>query len=91
MADEDNTPVAEDGDIDTTSSSDTRWKYTATLLASILIVSIAVAIIGGGFGVISLSGIPQEWLALYAVTTLMAATWAFGKETLEAVNEARGK
>lgn len=42
-------------------------------------------------GVLSLSPISQVWFALHFTVTLMAATWAFGKGTLEAVREVRGR
>lgn len=87
----DDTPVTEDGDSDTTSSSMTRWKYIGTILAGLMVVSLPVLIIGAAAGVFVLSPISQAWFGLYFLVTLMAATWAFGKETLEAVNKARGK
>jgi hypothetical protein len=85
------TPVTEDGDNDTTSSSMTRWKYIGTILAGLMISSLPVIIIGTAVGVFTLSGISQAWFGLYFLVTMMAATWAFGKETLDAVNKARGK
>ena len=88
---ENDTPVTKDGDPDTTSSTQTRWKYTATILAGLMVVSLAVLMIGTAIGALTLSGISQAWFGLYFLVTMMAATWAFGKETLEAVNEARGR
>lgn len=85
------TPVDEDGDPDTTSSSMTRWKYIGTVLAGVMILSLPVIIGGAALGVLSLAGISQAWFGLYFLVTMMAATWAFGKETLEAVQKARGK
>lgn len=87
---EEDTSVSADGDNETTNSTDTRWKYTGTVLASVIILSIATVIVGAAVGALSLSGIGQSWLLLYSTVVLMAATWAFGKETLEAVQEARG-
>lgn len=85
------TPVTEDGDKDTTSSSMTRWKYIGTILAGLMIASLPAIIIGAAVGIFTLSGISQAWFGLYFLVTMMAATWAFGKETLDAVNRARGK
>ena len=85
------TPVTEDGDEDTTSSSMTRWKYIGTILAAAMVISLPAIIIGTALGTFTLTGISQAWFGLYFMVTLMAATWAFGKETLEAVNKARGK
>lgn len=86
---EDDTPVTEDGDTDTTSSSMTRWKYIGTILAAIMVISLPVIMLGAAAGTFSLSPIGQAWFVLYSTVTLMAATWAFGKETLEAVQKAR--
>lgn len=89
MADDSDTP--EDADSDTTSSTDTRWKYIGTLLAGIMVASVPIAVIGGATGLLALSAIPETWFGLYSLVALMAATWAFGRETLDAVNEVRGK
>lgn len=86
----DDTSVTEDGDPDTTNSSMTRWKYIGTILATIMVVSLPVIVLGAAVGTFSLSPIGQAWFVLYSTVTLMAATWAFGKETLEAVQQARG-
>jgi len=88
---EDTTPVTADGDEDTTSSSMTRWKYIGTVLSFILVVSLPALMLGAAAGLFSLAAISQGWFALYSLVVMMAATWAFGKETLEAVNKARGK
>jgi len=88
---EDDTPVSEDGDNDTTSSTMTRWKYIGTLLAALMVASLPVLVVGTALGTLTLSGIGQAWFGLYFLVTMMAATWAFGKETLEAVDKARGK
>jgi len=85
------TPVSEDGDEDTTSSSMTRWKYIGTIIAATMVISLPVIIVGTALGTFTLTGISQAWFGLYFMVTMMAATWAFGKETLEAVNKARGK
>jgi hypothetical protein len=88
---EDDTPVTKDGDEDTTSSAQTRWKYIGTILAGLMVASLPAIILGTALGWLTLSGIGQAWFGLYFTVTLMAAVWAFGKETLEAVNKARGK
>lgn len=88
---ENESPVEEDGDEETTSSTRTRWKYIGTVLAGLMVISLPVLIIGTASGLFTLAGISQAWFGLYFLVTTMAATWAFGKETLQAVREARGK
>lgn len=80
----------EDVGASTTTSADRRWKYTGTVLSILLIASLPVLIIGVGVGVISLAGVSSSWWVLYTTAVLMALTWTYGKETLEAVSEARG-
>lgn len=89
MAEE--TDTTDTGDENTTRSSKTRWEYIGTLLAGIVVTSLPIIMTGAAYGVFSLSSIGQAWLVLYATVTLMAATWAFGEETLKAVQRARGK
>lgn len=84
-------PVPEDGEPDTTSSTKTRWTYIGTLLSGVVVASLPVLVIGTAVGAFTLIGIDQAWFALYFLVTMMAATWVFGKETLEAVDKARGK
>lgn len=75
----------------TTDSTETRWEGLNTVLTLVLVFSLPAII---GYVLVTgtaLSAIAQVWFALYATTVLMAATWAFGKETLEAVQQARGK
>lgn len=74
-----------------TTSYKERWEYIGTFLSGIMVVSLPVIIIGTAAGFLSLSMISQGWFVLYLTVTLMAATWAFGKETLESVQEARSK
>lgn len=76
-------------DEDLTTSTMERWEYIGTMLAGLMITSLPVIIIGTALGTLALSGIGQAWFILYATVSLMAATWAFGKETLEAVRQAR--
>lgn len=86
------TPDSEYEDVDgVTKSSKTRWKYIGTVLAGLMVASLPVLIIGTAFGILTLSGIGQAWFGLYFLVTMMAATWAFGEKTLDAVNKARGK
>lgn len=88
----DDTPTTSDtGDENTTSSSQTRWEYIGTVLAGLMVTSLPVLMIGTAIGAFKLSGISQAWFMLYFTITLMAATWAFGEETLKAVQKARGK
>lgn len=77
-------------DDSTTTSAQTRWEYIGTILATVMVVSLPVIVLGTAFGVLTLSGINQAWFVVYSTVLLMAATWAFGKETLEAVQKARG-
>lgn len=84
------TPVSDDGDSDTTSSTMTRWKYIGTILAAVAVLSLPALILGAASGMFTLTPIGQAWFVLYSTVVLMAATWAFGKETLEAVQQARG-
>lgn len=74
-----------------TVSTDVRWKWVGTILASASILSLVSIIILTGLGIITLSPIGQVWSILYATVVLMASTWTFGKETLETVKEMRGK
>lgn len=74
-----------------TSNTNTRWTYIGTVLAACMIISLPAVIIGGATGALALSSVGQAWAALYAIVTLMAATWAFGEETLNAVQKVRGK
>jgi len=85
------TPVTEDGDPDTTSSTETRWKYIGTVLSAVILLSLATIVVGTSLGVMAVSPIGKMWFTLYAIVVLMAATWAFGEKTLDAVQKARGK
>lgn len=78
-------------DKDTTKSTKTRWKYTTTLLSVTIVLSLPILLAAAGLGLISLNAIGSGWFGLYFLVTAMAATWAFGKETLEAVRETRNK
>lgn len=79
------------GDDSTTMSTKARWEYIGTVLAGLMVSSLPVIIVGAALGTLTLSPIGQAWFVLYGTVTLMAATWAFGEETLNAVNKARGK
>lgn len=73
----------------TTIKTSKRWKYTGTIVTFIVVLSLPILIILAGLGVVSLAAISQAWLVLYGTVTLMASTWLYGKETLEAVQDAR--
>lgn len=83
------TPYEEDDDV--TTIEDARWTYIGTVLAGIMVISLAVLVIGAAAGVLQVSPIGRAWFGLYALVTLMAATWAFGEETLNAVQRVRNK
>lgn len=74
-----------------TTSTRERWEYIGTVLSALMVSSLPVLLVGTAFGIFTLSGIGQAWYILYATVVTMAATWAFGKETLEVVRQARGK
>lgn len=82
--------IDEDDD-STTSSTQTRWEWTGTILALATGFVFLAVIVGGALGVFTLSSIPQAWFVVLSLIVLMAFTWTFGKETLEAVQKARGK
>ncbi len=85
----DDTPQTDDNS--TTKSTRTRWEYIGTLLAGVMVISLPILILGAAYGPLVLAPISQGWYVLYGLVVLMAATWAFGKETLEAAKEALGK
>lgn len=88
----DDTPDSEEeSEESTTRSTRTRWDYTGTVLAIVVVISLPLVLFLAGLGIVSLSEISKAWLAIYGTVVLMAATWTFGKETLEAVRKARGK
>lgn len=78
-------------DEDLTTSTRERWEYIGTILAAAMVFSLPALVIGTAVGAFTLGGISQAWFGLYFLVTMMAATWAFGKETLEAVQKVRGK
>jgi len=72
---------------DTTTSTAKRHKYTNDALAVLLVAST----IGAVGAMLYLTGsVPRSLRAVFAVESLLAATWAFGRETLAAVGEFRG-
>ena len=83
------TPDPYGDDPTTTLSSETRWTYIASVLSAIVIISLPILTIGTALGIMTLAGISQGWLILYSTVVLMAATWVFGEETLNAVRRAR--
>ncbi len=68
---------------DTTSTAK-RHKYTNDALAGLLVLSTVGAI---GASVYATGQVPRSLAAVFAVESLLAATWAFGRETLAAVSE----
>ena len=76
---------------DTTTSIKSRWTYTGTLLAILTVPSLPLVVLLAGLGIVSLGVISQGWWIAYTTVVLMAATWTFGKETLEIVYKIRGK
>lgn len=77
-------------DTDLTTSTKERWEWTGTLLAITTVLPLPVIILLAGLGFFALGMVTQGWWVLYSTVVLMAATWTFGKETLEAVKKARG-
>lgn len=75
----------------TTKSAKERWEYTGTILSFVTVASLASLITLAGLGIVTLGAVSQGWLFLYGTVVLMAATWTFGKETLEAVQKAKNK
>lgn len=67
----------------------TRWKYTGTVVSTLILLSLPTVLILAGLGFISLAVLTQSLMLLYGTVTLMAATWLFGQETLSAVRSAR--
>lgn len=80
-----------DPDDEYTTSNDTRWAGTGTVLALVLVTSVPVIVGLAAAGVLSLAAVPQATFVLYATLALMAGVWTFGDETLKAVRRARGK
>lgn len=78
-------------DDELTTNTRERWEYIGTVLAGLMVTSLPALLIGTALGAFTLSGISQAWFVLYFLVVMMAATWAFGKETLEAVQKARAK
>jgi hypothetical protein len=78
-------------DEELTTSTRERWEWTGTILAFAMILSLPTILGLTAAGIFTLGSISQAWFVLYFTVTLMAATWAFGKETLEVVRKVRGK
>lgn len=76
-------------DSDFTVHTEKRWKYTGSIIVSILLISLPLLITVTVLGFGSIAAITQGWLLLYSTVVLMAATWLFGKETLETVRHVR--
>jgi len=73
----------------TTLSTKRRWKHTGTIVAIWTLLSLPVLLIGAALGIMSLAVISQAWFILYGTVCLMAATWLWGRETLDAVSKAK--
>jgi hypothetical protein len=69
---------------DTTTSTARRWPFTNDVLAGLLVVSTVGAV---GFSLSATGSIPETLTWVFAVESLLAATWAFGRETLSAVSK----
>jgi len=82
-------PNPEESD-DITMSSRVRWTYVSTVLALITLVSLPPLVVTASTGYTQLGQVPNVWFGLYATVVLMAATWTWGEETLDAVKEFRG-
>lgn len=70
-----------------TTSTKSRWTYTGTVLAIIVILSLPALIIGSAYGILAIASISEYWFGLYALVVTMAATWTFGKGVLESVRK----
>lgn len=82
--------MTEDDD-DTTSNTQIRWTYTATLLSILILLSLPALVIGAAAGSHNLSEVPQGWFVLYMTVCIMAATWVFGRKALEAAKDYASK
>lgn len=88
---EDTLPQDHNEDDNLTKSYRQRWEYIGTVLAAVMIFSLAAITVCVAAGIFTLSALTQGWFVLYFTVTLMAATWAFGEGALEAVQKIRGK
>lgn len=70
---------------DTTKNDDVRWKYLASVVTTLLVVTLAVLLIGAAVGALSLSAISQAWFILFASTLSASVVWLFGPEAYNAV------
>jgi len=71
---------------DTTSTAK-RHKYTNDALAFLLVGATVAAVGASSY----LTGsVPRSLAGVFAIESLLAATWAFGRETLTSVAEAWG-
>jgi hypothetical protein len=87
---EENTPDEQEDDY-VTSDTRTRWEGLATVVTFLIFVAFLSLLIGGAFGLFTLGSIGQAWFVLFSTVLLMAATWLYGEDTLNAVQRARGK
>jgi len=87
--------MSKDDSDDTTTSTQTRWAYTNDIAAFALIVSVVVALGAVAYGIatgqIPADAIPTSMIGwAYIVAVLLAATWLFGNDALDALSKLRG-
>lgn len=70
-----------------TTSTAKRHKYTNDALAFLLVGALVAAV---GASIYLTWSVPRSLADVFAVESLLAATWAFGRETLTSVAEAWG-
>ncbi|WP_232703158.1 hypothetical protein [Halobacterium wangiae] len=80
------TPADASGDAETTTAA-TRYRWTNDLLAGIIVLAHVTLIASAVFGGVS---VPKAVWDVFAVEVLLATVWAFGRETVGAVDKLRG-
>jgi len=74
-------------DDDTTQSVDTRWAYSNDLLAGLLLGALAASVLASqGLGWFA----PEHVEYAFSAAALLAAIWAFGTESVNALRKLRG-
>lgn len=73
------------GDAETTSTS-VRHRWTNDVLAAVIVLAHVALLAGVANGV----EVPRILWEVFALETVLAVTWAFGRETLAAIGEFRG-
>ena len=69
---------------ETTTSTARRWQFTNDVLAGVLVLSTVGAV---AWSLSTTGEVPRMLLGVFAFESLLAAGWAFGRETLAAVAE----